>query len=90
MLKAIGAANRTVATAFLIQIVAVTTLGVAIGGLGTLLLSLSFPPTVPIIFTSTSTITAIVSLWLIGPLGGLVSLRILLKVEPLTALGLAS
>ena len=33
---------------------------------------------------------AIASLLVIGPLGGLVSLFILLRVEPLTALGLAS
>jgi putative ABC transport system permease protein len=33
---------------------------------------------------------AIGSLLLIGPIGGLVSVRYSLKVEPLTALGLAS
>lgn len=90
MLKAIGAPSRTVAIAFLIQIVFITALGVAIGSLGTLALSLSFPPTVPIVFAPNAVILAIISLLVIGPLGGLVSLRILLKVEPLTALGLAS
>jgi putative ABC transport system permease protein len=90
MLRAIGASSFAVVTAFLVQIVFITIVGVLIGGLGTLLLKLSFPPTVPIVFTADAVTLAIVSLLLIGPLGGLVSLRVLLKVEPLTALGLAS
>jgi putative ABC transport system permease protein len=90
MLKAIGTSNIVIALSFLLQIVLVTLLGVAIGAVGTLLLSLSFPATVPIVFTQEAVITGIVSIMLIGPLGGLVSLRILLKVEPLRALGLAS
>jgi putative ABC transport system permease protein len=90
MLKAIGTSNLAVAISFLLQIITITTLGVIIGVAGTLLLALTFPVTIPIIFTPASVITAITSLMLIGPLGGLVSVRILVKVEPLTALGLAS
>ena len=90
MLKAIGASNLAVAISFLLQIITITTLGVIIGVAGTLLLALTFPVAIPIIFTPASVITAITSLMLIGPLGGLVSVRILVKVEPLTALGLAS
>ena len=90
MLKAIGVSNLSIILAFILQIVLITLLGVAIGSLGTLLLSLTFPVTIPIVFTSQSIVAAVVSLLIIGPLGGLVSLRILLKVEPLTALGLAS
>ncbi|MBN1218236.1 MAG: ABC transporter permease [Anaerolineae bacterium] len=90
MLKAIGASSATIAISFLLQIVLVTILGITIGVVGTLLLSLSFPATVPIVFTKDAVLTSIISIMLIGPLGGLVSLRIMLKVEPLTALGLAS
>jgi putative ABC transport system permease protein len=90
MLKAIGAPSRTIALAFLVQIIAITLLGVAIGGIGTLALSLGFPPTVPIIFSAQSAGVAIASLLLISPAGGLVSLIVLLRVEPLTALGLAA
>ncbi len=90
MLKAIGATNITIAVAFVLQIIYTTVLGVALGVLGTLALSLGLPPTVPITFTAQSATVAIVSLLVIGPLGGLVSLFILLRVEPLTALGLAS
>jgi putative ABC transport system permease protein len=90
MLKAIGASNLTVGLASIIQIIAVTVIGVFIGAVVTFLLSLSFPPTIPIVFAPSAVWTAVVSLLLIGPIGGLVSVRYSLKVEPLTALGLAS
>ena len=90
MLKAIGAPNTTIALAALVQIVMVTLLGVAIGTGFALLLSLSFPPTVPIIFTPSAVAVSVALLLLIGPLGGFVSVRYALRVEPLTALGLSS
>jgi len=89
MLKAIGASNGVVGAAAIIQIIAVTVLGVALGTTVTLLLSLAFPPTIPIVFAPNAVAAAIGSLLLIGPIGGLVSVRYSLKVEPLTALGLA-
>jgi putative ABC transport system permease protein len=89
MLKAIGASNRVVGTAAIIQIIAVTVMGVAAGAALSLALSLGFPPTVPIVFSAQAVGTAVISLLLIGPIGGLVSVRYSLKVEPLTALGLA-
>lgn len=90
MLKAIGTSTFTIAISFLLQIILVTTLGVTLGAVGTLLLSLSFPAAVPIVFTKEAVLAGVISIMLIGPVGGLVSLRIMLKVEPLTALGLAS
>lgn len=90
VLKAIGTANPIVAASSIIQIVLITLIGVAIGGLMTFLFSLFFPPTVPIVFNGTTTILAIVALLLIGPLGGLVSIRYAVRIEPLKALGLAS
>lgn len=90
MLKAIGASNLTVGLASIIQIVAVTVMGVGFGAAVTLLLSLGFPPTIPIVFAPSAVMAAVGSLLLIGPAGGLVSVRYSLKVEPLTALGLAS
>ncbi len=90
VLKAIGATNPVVAAAAIIQIVIVTTVGVLIGGILTFLFSLSFPPTVPIVFNGTTSTFAIVALLLIGPLGGLVSIRYAIRIEPLKALGLTS
>ncbi len=90
MLKAIGASTLSIAMAFVLQIIYITMLGVAIGSIGTLALSLGFPVTVPIVFTAQSVGLAVISLMIIGPMGGLVSLLVLLRVEPLTALGLSA
>jgi putative ABC transport system permease protein len=90
VLKAIGTANPVVAAASVIQIVVVTVIGVAIGGLLTFLFSLTFPPTVPIVFNGTTSALAVAALLLIGPLGGLVSIRYAVRIEPLKALGLSS
>jgi len=88
MLKAIGTSNLTIALAAIVQIIAVTTLGVLLGGVATLLLKLSFPPTIPIVFTGNAALGGIAAIMLIGPIGGILSIRYALKVEPLKALGL--
>ena len=89
VLKAIGASNSVVAAASVLQIMITTVVGVALGGGGTFLLSLSFPPTVPIVFNGQASALAIVALLLIGPIGGLVSIRYAVQIEPLKALGLS-
>ncbi|NMD30199.1 MAG: ABC transporter permease [Chloroflexi bacterium] len=90
VLKAIGTANPVVAMASVIQIVVITVIGVAIGGLLAFLFSLTFPPTVPIVFNGTTSAIALAALLLIGPLGGMVSIRYAVRIEPLKALGLSS
>jgi putative ABC transport system permease protein len=90
MLKAIGTPNSTVAVAAIIQIIAVTLVGIAIGGLAAWGLALGLPPNIPIVFDLRTGVTALASLLLTGPIGGLVSIRYSLRVEPLTALGLGS
>lgn len=89
VLKALGASNRTIAAAATIQIITTNVLGVALGALAAFGLAAVFPPTVPIAFVGAQAATAIATLLLIGPLGGLVSIRYLTRVEPLRALGLA-
>lgn len=90
VLKAIGASNLTVAAAAVLQIVLVSTFGVFAGGLATLLLSIAMPATTPIVFNGPSILFAILALLSIGPLGGLVTVRLAVRVEPLAALGLSS
>jgi putative ABC transport system permease protein len=90
MLKAIGTPNTVVALAAMIQILVVTLLGVAIGGLATFGIALGFPPNIPIVFEPRSGAMAVASILLMGPIGGLVSIRYSLRVEPLIALGLNS
>ena len=89
MLKAIGSSNTTVAAAVLVQIIVVTVVGALIGGGASLGLSLFFPPTIPIVFELRVVLSVLLYLMIIGPLGGLVSVRYALRVEPLTALGLS-
>jgi putative ABC transport system permease protein len=90
MLKAIGASNPTIGLAVILQIVAVTIFGVLLGTAGTLLLAMGLPQGIPIQFTQQALAAAMLSLMIIGPIGGLVSVRLALKVEPLMALGLSS
>jgi putative ABC transport system permease protein len=89
MLKAIGLSNWTVGLTALAQIVTVNAIGVAIGAAGTLALTSNFPVTVPISLTGVTALTSVVALLLIGPMGGIVSVFALLRIEPLRALGMA-
>ena len=88
MLKAIGASNWIIAVAAVLQMILVTILGVGIGAAVTVLLSFTFPATVPIVFSPMAIVLGIASLMLVGPIGGMVSVRYALRVEPLTALRL--
>lgn len=90
VLKAIGASNFIVAVSVISQIIVVTTFGVLLGSVITLLLSIALPAGIPIVFNGSSVIIAIASLLAIGPIGGLVSVRVAIGVEPLIALGLSS
>jgi putative ABC transport system permease protein len=90
MLKAIGTPNVVVALAAMIQILVVTLLGVAIGSLAAFGIALVFPANIPIVFEARSGAMAVISILLMGPIGGLVSVRYSLRVEPLIALGLGS
>jgi putative ABC transport system permease protein len=88
VLKAIGSSNGMVGWAAVIQIILVTAIGVAIGGVLTYLFSLGFPPTIPLVFNGTRSLIAIALLLFIGPLGGMVSIIYAVRIEPLKALRL--
>ncbi len=88
VLKAIGSSNGVVGWAAVIQIIVVTTTGVAIGCLLTYLFSLGLPPTIPFVFNGTRSLIAIGLLLFIGPLGGMVSIIYAVRIEPLKALRL--
>lgn len=88
MLKAIGTPNLTIAFSVLTQVVVTTAIGVFIGIVETLSLALIIPPNIPVVFTGQSALAAVISLLLIGPFGGILSVRYAVKVEPLIALRL--
>ena len=89
VLKAMGASNGLIVWSALFQMLVVTSIGVVLGSAVALGLSRAIPPTVPLSWPLTTIVATIASLLVMGPIGGLISVRILLKVEPLTALGLA-
>ena len=88
VLKAIGSSNSVVGLSAVIQIIVVTALGVGIGGGMTYFFSLVFPPTIPLVFNGVRSLTAVLLLLLIGPLGGMVSIIYAVRIEPLKALRL--
>ncbi len=90
VLKAIGTSNFLIATAVVLQIILVTTFGVLMGAISTFGLASVLPGEVPVVFVGQSVALAIISLLMIGPIGGLVSVRMAISVEPLIALGLSS
>ena len=90
VLKAIGTANWKIALAALAQIFVVNAFGVALGALLTWGLTFAIPPVVPVRFDGADAARTVALLLVIGPLGGLSSIQVLLKAEPLKALGLAS
>jgi len=65
-------------------------LGVVIASLVVVGLASVFPPNIPIVFELGSGAMAVASIFLMGFLGGLVSIRYSLRVEPLIALGLGT
>ena len=87
MLKAIGAPNRVVALTLLLQVMLTTLVGMIIGGVGVLGLAAMMPPAVPIIFNGNKVLIGVISLFMMGPVASFFSIRTLLKVEPLKALG---
>lgn len=88
MLKAIGTSNGTVAGMTILQIITISVIGVMLGVVGTFLIAMGMPPEIPAEFNSTAILGAIAALLVIGPIGGLVSIRLALRVEPLRAIGL--
>lgn len=88
VLKAIGSSNGVVGWASVIQIIVVTAIGVAIGGVFTYIFSLGLPPTIPFVFNGVRSFAAIILLLFIGPLGGMVSIIYAVRIEPLKALRL--
>ncbi|HUV72685.1 MAG TPA: ABC transporter permease [Anaerolineae bacterium] len=90
MLKAIGTPNHVVALATLIEILLTMVAGVAIASPLMLGIASSFPASVPIVFDLRTTAMAVGSIFLMGFLGGLLSIRYSLRVEPLIALGLGA
>jgi putative ABC transport system permease protein len=89
MLEAIGASSRMVVTTLLIQVMITLAVGLSVGGAAVWLLAQALPTGIPLVFSGTKIVVAILSILAAGPIAALVSVRTIIKIEPLQALGLS-
>ena len=89
VLKAIGTSTPAVSQSVILQIIFITVFGVFIGTSATLGLGAALPDGVPAVFSLSAVWSEILIMLAIGPLGGLLAVRMASRVEPLKALGLS-
>lgn len=87
VLKAFGTPSRTLVLGVAAQAVAVAVISFGFGALLTYLLSLGIPASVPVQFTLGRGITTLVGITVTAVIGGLVSLRRIISVDPAAAIG---
>lgn len=87
VIKAIGGSSGQLFSGVVVQAVAVTLVGFAAGGALAYGLDSLAPPELPLILTSSRTLTALA--WLVGCaiVGSLMSLRRVLRIDPAVAIG---
>ncbi len=88
MLKAIGTSSGMVIGTLLIQVMVTLLVGLSVGGVVVWLLAQALPTGIPLVFSGTKIVVAILSILIAGPLAAMVAVRTILKIEPLRALGL--
>jgi putative ABC transport system permease protein len=87
VLKAIGAPSRTLASGLLTQAVAVALIAFVLGGLLALGLAAVIPPGVPLQFELSRAVFVLVGVVIAAAIGGLVSLRRIVRIDPASAIG---
>ena len=89
VLKAIGTSTPAVSQSVILQILFITVFGVFLGTSATLGLGAALPDGIPAVFSLQAVWPEIIIMLIIGPVGGLVAVRLASRVEPLKALGLS-
>jgi putative ABC transport system permease protein len=89
VLKAIGTSTPAVSQSVILQILFITVFGVFLGTSATLGLGAALPDGIPAVFSLQAVWPEIIIMLTIGPVGGLVAVRLASRVEPLKALGLS-
>jgi putative ABC transport system permease protein len=90
VLKAIGASSRQLVVGLLTQAVVVALVALAIGISLAFVLGSFIPPQVPLQFQPSRAVTTAVIIVIVAALGGLVSLRRVVRIDPASAIGSAS
>ncbi|MFM8303784.1 MAG: ABC transporter permease [Actinomycetota bacterium] len=87
VLKAVGASSRQLVTALGTQTVLVTALAYALGAALAFGFSLVIPPDVPITLTTSRAVYVAVGVFVAALIGGAVSLRRIVRIDPASAIG---
>ncbi|NNE73165.1 MAG: ABC transporter permease [Acidimicrobiales bacterium] len=87
VLKATGASDGTLVAGLITQAVTVALISVVFGGVLSFLLGLAVPPEVPLVATVGQTVFTLIAVVIAAVLGGLVSLRRIIRIEPASAIG---
>jgi putative ABC transport system permease protein len=87
VLKAIGASSRQLVAGLFTQALVVSGVAFALGAAVALLLSLAIPPQVPLQLTVSRAVFVAVGVLLMALVGGAISLRRIIKVDPASVIG---
>lgn len=87
VLKAVGASSRQLVGSLLTQTLVVTAIAYAIGALAALGLDAVIPPDVPITITSSRAVFVAIGVFIAAAIGGAISLRRIIRIDPASAIG---
>jgi putative ABC transport system permease protein len=87
VLKAVGASSRQLIVGVGLQAVLVSGLAIVVGGVVTQLLALAIPPSVPLALTASRAVFVAVGVLVMAILGGALSLRRIVKIDPASVVG---
>jgi putative ABC transport system permease protein len=87
VLKAVGASSRQLVGSLLTQAVVVTAIAYAIGALVALLLETVLPAEIPLIITASRAVFVAVGVFVAAVVGGAISLRRIIRIDPASAIG---
>ena len=87
VLKAIGASSRQLVASLLTQTVVVTAIAYALGGLVAFGLDALIPPQVPLVITPSRVVFVAVGVFVAALVGGAISLRRVIRIDPASVIG---
>jgi putative ABC transport system permease protein len=87
VLKAVGASSGQLVTTLVTQTLLVTALAYVIGASFAFAMSLVIPPDVPITLTASRAVFVAVGVFVAALIGGAISLRRIIKIDPASAIG---
>lgn len=89
VLKAMGASSWQLFVGLVVQAVAVALVAYTIGGVITLALAAVIPPGIPVLFETSRAVSIAVGLVATAVIGGAISLRRIVRIDPASAIGQA-